>query len=139
VCKKKSGGNLPGSFLDSHSVDALRPVMHLLEQLRGVQSPEPLLGDQQHLPDDRRGVLHPLEPFRRVGPQPEGGEGRLDRVARPQVDPAGLRELVEGEHPVPVPVEHRRGRLEPLLPAPVLGPPPSVPPRPAAWLRRGSA
>ena len=64
VCKKKSGGNLPGSFLDSHSVDILRSVMNFFQQLRGVQTAEPLLGDQQHLPDDRRGVLHPLEPLR---------------------------------------------------------------------------
>ena len=91
MCKQRSGGNLQGSFLGSHSVDVLHLVMNLLEQLRGV--------------------LHPLEPLRRVGPQPEGGEGRLDRVARPQVASVGLRELGEGEHPVPVPVYSSRGAV----------------------------
>ena len=56
--KKKAGGNLPGSFLDAHSVDVCCAVVDLVHQLlRGVQAPEPLLRDQQHLPDDRRGVL----------------------------------------------------------------------------------
>ena len=68
VCKKKSGGSLPGTFLDSYSVDVLRSVMHLLQQLRGGQSPEPLLGDQQQLPEDRGGgVLLSL-----AGVQPGG-------------------------------------------------------------------
>src|SRR3990172_9147926 len=77
VCKKRSGGSLPGSYRDLHSVDVLCAVVDLLQQLWGVQSPEPLLGDQQHLPDDRGRVLHSLEPFRCIRPQPEGGEGRL--------------------------------------------------------------
>ena len=38
MCKKKSGGNLPGSFLDSHSFDVFCAVVDLLHQLRGVQS-----------------------------------------------------------------------------------------------------
>lgn len=115
VCKEKSGGSLPGSFLDSHSVDVCGAVVHLLHQLRGVQSPEPLLRDHQHLPDDRCVVAHLLEPFRRVGLQPEGGEGRFDRVARAQVRPVRLGELVEGEHPLPVQVEDRPGFLQSLL------------------------
>jgi len=74
--------------------------MNLLHHLRGVQSPEPLLRDQQHLPDDRRGIAQCLEPLARVGPQPRGREGRLDRVARAQVRPVGFGELGEGEHPL---------------------------------------
>ena len=42
-------------------------------------------------------------------------------IAR-QVAPVILRELVEREHPLPVPIEHCRGCLEPLRPTPVLVP-----------------
>ncbi len=104
---------------DSYAVDALCAVVDLLQQLWAVQSPEPLLGDEQHLPDDRSRVLHSLEPCRRIRPQPEGGEGRLDRVARPQVDPVCFGKLVKGGHPVPVSVQDLGGRLESALPAPL--------------------
>lgn len=102
--------------LDSHAGDALCAAVDLLQQLWAVQPPEPLLGDEQHLPDDRSRVFHSLESRRRIRPQPEGGEGRLDRVARPQVDPVCFGKLVKGEHSVPVSIQDLGGRLESALP-----------------------
>lgn len=117
--KKKSGGSLPDSCRDSYAVDVLCAVVDLLQQFRGVQASEPLLGHQQHLPDDGRGVLHILEPFRRIRPEPEGGEWRLDQVVRPQVDPVCFGKLVKGEHPVPVSVQDLGDRLESALSDPL--------------------
>ena len=58
--------------MDSHSVGVDGAVVDLLQQLRGVQAPEAPLSDHEHLPDDRRRVVHLLEPFRRlptIGPR----------------------------------------------------------------------
>lgn len=104
---------------DSHAGDALCVVVDLPQQLWAVQSSEPLLGDEQHLPDDRSRVFHSLEPCRRIRPQPESGEGRLDRVTRPQVDPVCFGKLVKGEHPVPASVQDLGGRLESALSDPL--------------------
>lgn len=118
--KKKSGGILPGLFHDAHAIHERGAMIDLHQQLRGVQSLEALLGDQQHLPDDRRSIVHLLEPPRRIGPQPQGGKGRFDRIARAQVHPVLLGKLVEREHPFPVSIEYLGGRFQPLLLAPAL-------------------
>jgi hypothetical protein len=53
------------------------------EQLGRIEPPEGLFGDQQGLPDDRRRVLDSFESLGSRGPQPDGGERRLDRIRRP--------------------------------------------------------
>lgn len=77
MCKKRSGGSLPGKSLDLRSVDVLRSVTNLSHQLQGVQSPEPLLGNNQDLPDQHRGVFHCLETLGGGCPQPQSGEESL--------------------------------------------------------------
>src|SRR6266700_2866098 len=87
----RSGGDLIVSPVHgTHTVDINHAARDVREQLRRVETPEGLLRDEQRLPDHRRRVLHLLEPFGRGRPQPNGREGRLDRVRRPQVLPAGV-------------------------------------------------
>src|SRR5690606_11391623 len=72
VCKR-SGSDLLVRDLDAVSVAGSR--VNLGQQGGGIQPPEPLLGDHEHLPNDRRGPLHLLEPLGRVRTQPQCSEG----------------------------------------------------------------
>ncbi len=65
VCKCDSGGRFSRVVFDADGVDELRG-----QQLGSVQTAKPALGNQQQLPDHRRGVLDLLEPLRRLGAQP---------------------------------------------------------------------
>src|SRR5262249_59118947 len=99
----------------------LRPPLRDFASPRGrLEPPERALGDQRGLPDVRRRVLDLLVPLRRRRAESDGRERRLDRVRRAQVLPVRLRELVEGDQPVPVLVEDAADRGDALLRAPRL-------------------
>ncbi len=57
--------------------------------MRPIESSPLLLGDPEHLPDDGMSPLDSLVATRRVGAEPDGGEGRLDNVR-----PSAVLELV---------------------------------------------
>ena len=102
VCKRVSGGGDLWLVSDRHSVDVLNSQEEVCHKVGSIQTPEPLFGDQQHLPDDGRGVLDAFEAFGGGGPEPQRGERRLDGIGRPQMPPVFLGEAVEGDHPLPV-------------------------------------
>jgi len=133
VCKKSSGGRPLRKFPGPQSIDVPRSVVDAVQQLRGSESAKSSLCDHQHLADDRGSVAHLLEPLRRVGPLAQGGEGGYNRVARAQVRPVRLRELVERDHPVPV----VRERLDGLRMARIVDPGELVPELLALGLRLG--
>jgi hypothetical protein len=119
-----SGGGLPLGRglvrLHSLAVNGRDALSDFGQQLGRVEPPERALGDQQSLPDDRRRILDLLVALRRRRAQPDGREGRLDRVRRAQVLPVRLRELVEGDQPVPILVEDMADGGDALLRAPRL-------------------
>src|SRR5437879_13291169 len=102
----RSGGGLPLALVHrTYSVDVHDPARDVGKQLRGVETPERLLRDEQRLPDHRGCVLHLLEALGRGRPQPHRGEGRLHRVRGPEMLPALPRELIERHPPLPVAIE----------------------------------
>ena len=70
---KQSGGDLLYRCLSGDSIDVLGAEIDLFHQLRGLQTPEALFGDHQHLPHHRHGSVDPLVAFRRVGSKSQRG------------------------------------------------------------------
>ena len=71
----------------------------LRQALGRIEAAEALLCAQQCLSDDRRRVLHLLEPLRRHRPQPHRRERRLNHPRRPEMHPVLPRECVESQLP----------------------------------------
>lgn len=75
-----------------------------------MQAPEVLRRDVQPCPDQRGGVLHPLEPLARRRPEAPGGKRGLDHVRGAQRPPMRLRELVKRDQALPGRVSAFDGR-----------------------------
>ena len=91
---------------------------HLREPLGAVEPPPVPLGAFGELEDHRQHGLPRQAAFGLGGAQPDGGEGALDRVRRPDVLPVLGWRRVEGEQSVAV-LRQADGRLVVL--GPLLG------------------
>src|SRR3989442_12710102 len=115
----RSGGSLPGNVLHANAVDEQSSTVNIARQRWGAQPTEPRFRHHEHSPDHGRGVGDLLEAFRRVRAKPKRRERGLDRVGRPQVMPVRLREVVERDDAVAVPIKQARSILKYLLGAPL--------------------
>ena len=91
---------------------------HLREPLGAVQPAPVALGSLGELEDHRQRGLPRQAALGLGGAQPDGGEGALDRVRRPDVLPVLGREVIEGEQHLPVLRQAGRGLV---VLGPVLG------------------
>src|SRR3954462_13476069 len=97
-----SGGGLLLGRLNGLAVPEADARDHLREPLGAVQAAPVALGAPGELVDHRPRGLARQAALRLRRPQPDRGEGALDRVRRPDVLPVLGRRRVEGEKRLPV-------------------------------------
>ena len=66
---KHSGGDLLSCCLNDDSIHILRAEIGSFHQPRGLQTPEALFGDHQHLPDHRYCPIDPPVTLGGIGPE----------------------------------------------------------------------